>query len=179
MSSRTNSSSIKPWFWYIEMRVLIWPRLLYFNFMSTKGKLWTKTVFPTWLNINVTYWKLWNSARSSVLWCSSLSPSCTSCSWISWFAKIETLGPSTLQKDFSFQHFKIHSYTEEGFLWQAICLKSAVIKSLPMPLDIHSSIYSLTPFSCSFFLIVLLIHLFSKHIFMEHLLCAQSSIEQN
>lgn len=60
-------------------------------------------------------------------------------------AEIETPGPSTLQMDFSFQHFKLHSYTDEGFLWEAICLKYAVIKNFPSPLDIHNGICFFTP----------------------------------
>lgn len=44
MSSRTSCRSNKPWFWCIELIIWIWPRLFHFNSMSTKGKLWTKTV---------------------------------------------------------------------------------------------------------------------------------------
>lgn len=115
MNSITLSSSKETWLWCIKLSIWNWPELFHFNALWTKEKLWAKTRFPphsctqVWLSGNHGTQPVFSSL------CSTLSPSPTSCSWIQWFAKIETPGPSTLQREFSFHHFKLCSCIDEGF----------------------------------------------------------------
>lgn len=144
--------------------------------MSTKGKLWTKTVFS---HIAAHRCDLVETVEPSQGFSSLVQCSISKLCFLFWntvTAKIDTPGPSTLQMDFSFHHFKMHSYIDEGFLWEAMCLKS-VIKALLAPevlimVCVASFLYSFLLLLFPYFFIHSFIHSFTKYIFVEYLPCA-------